>query len=207
MKNEEKEYLLEFANGKEVEGCILLDPLAFFPYSNQEILSFDVKLVEDIYDSVLTDGFMSIPWDRGEKKINHRAPNKGWVTISSKSKKKVCKYGCPVWGTIDELNKNKYLVVKLGIKEKCIFLYFPVKFELTSQKPFSLVQIQVHGRDKDIFEDTQIEIIGYSGNAVGYRSRELPAPSSTEDEVVAVYDESLLSFDSDSWEKGMAFSW
>lgn len=104
---------------KEDECCIVFDLACYFPYSNQEILTFDFSLgMEEFTDY----------------KRNHRYPNVGYETISKKYGKRVSKLGYPYIMKLDN-QAPMLLVVKVGIKEECMSLVFPVQTSMTKEQP------------------------------------------------------------------------
>lgn len=106
----------EIADGK---GCIIFDLGCFFPYTNQDVLTFDFKLGEE----------QLAPY-----KHNHRYPNNGYVTISKKTGRRVSKLGYPEFVELDQ-EQIILLGIQVGIKEKTIDLVFPVNVTLTKEKP------------------------------------------------------------------------
>lgn len=106
----------EIADGK---GCIIFDLGCFFPYTNQDILTFDFKLGEEQLE----------PY-----KHNHRYPNNGYVTISKKMGRRVSKLGYPEFVELDQ-EQIILLGIHVGIKEKALDLVFPVNVTLTKEKP------------------------------------------------------------------------
>ena len=106
----------EIPKGK---GCMILDLSCFFPYRNQDVLTFDFKLGSE---------------EPEPYKHNHRYPNNSYVTISKKMGRKVSKLGYPV---LVDLVEDKYilLTITIGIKDKTIDLIFPIYVALTEDKP------------------------------------------------------------------------
>ena len=104
------------ADGK---GCIVFDFGCHFPYSNQDILTFEFKVGEMQLE----------PY-----KHNHRYPNKDYVTISKKMGRRVSKLGYPMFVTIDK-DLLMLLEIKIGIKDDTIDFVFPVNVKLTKEKP------------------------------------------------------------------------
>ena len=101
------------------ECCIVFDFGCYFPYSNFEILTFDFLLGEEKFD---------------DYKINHRYPNSNYQTISKKYGRKVSKLGYPYIMKLDEQNPM-LLSVKVGLKGQYVTLVFPIKTNMTKDKP------------------------------------------------------------------------
>lgn len=101
------------------ECCLVLDLGCYFPYSNKEILTFGFSFGEEKFD---------------DYKINHRYPNKGYQTISKKYGRKVSKIGYPYIMKFDEQSPILF-ALKIGIKEQCMTLIFPILTKMTKDKP------------------------------------------------------------------------
>lgn len=117
---------IERCESVENMGCILLDFGCYFPYSNQDILVFDIALENDI--SLENN---KLP----HQKLNHRYPNNCYMTISKTYGRKICKAGYPIVAPIEELNKYKMLVITVGVEEKYAKLKFPIEICLDREHP------------------------------------------------------------------------
>lgn len=110
--------------GEEIykgKGCIIFDFGCYFPYSNQNVLTFDFELGEEKLE----------PY-----KHNHRYPNNRYVTISKKMGRKVSKLGYPFFVDLDE-EQYILLKIKVGIRDETqnLILIFPMNVRLTKDKP------------------------------------------------------------------------
>lgn len=116
---------------KKGKGCIILDLACFFPYSDQEALTFRFKCGENEPESY---------------KYNHRYPNKHYVTISKQMGQKVSKLGYPYFV---DLNKETdfLLQIEVGIEDGVIKLIFPVKVLLTEDKPVCSLTLHFNFED------------------------------------------------------------
>lgn len=101
------------------ECCIIFDFGCYFPYSNFEELTFEFSLGMGEFS---------------DYKINHRYPNKGWQTISKKYGRKVSKLGYPYITKLSD-QTPMLLCLKVGLKEKCMTLVFPIQTSMTKDKP------------------------------------------------------------------------
>lgn len=126
----------------EDEGCIIFDFGCYFPYENFEILTFGFSLGMEEFE---------------DYKINHRYPNKSYQTISKKYGRKISKIGYPY---ILKLNEQVpfLLCLKIGIKERCITLIFPIQTSLSKDKPFCGLSLHFNF-DKSEFDFTTYEKI------------------------------------------------
>lgn len=121
----DSDILLKELGGKlpEGKGCINFDFACLFPYDNQDVLTFEFGLGEEI----------------GSQKHNHRYPNRNYVTISKKLRRKVSKIGFPF---LVDLNDEQLmnLWIKIGIEGKAVKLIFPVKITLTKDEPVATLE-------------------------------------------------------------------
>lgn len=121
----DSDILLKELGGKlpEGKGCINFDFACLFPYDNQDVLTFEFGLGEEI----------------GSQKHNHRYPNRNYVTISKKLGRKVSKIGFPF---LVDLNDEQLMIlwIKIGIEGKAVKLIFPVKIMLTKDEPVATLE-------------------------------------------------------------------
>lgn len=101
------------------ECCIVFDFGCYFPYANQEILSFGFSLGTERFE---------------DYKLNHRYPNTGYRTISKKYGRKISKLGYPY---IMKLDKQgiMFLCIEVGLKGECLKLIFPIETRMTKESP------------------------------------------------------------------------
>lgn len=102
-------------------GCIVLDLSCYFPYVEQDKLTIDFSLGMEKCDNI---------------KLNHRYPNKGYVTVSKKNGRKLSKMGYPYFC---ELDKQILMLLQINIgfkdEEDRITYIFPIEVKLTKEKP------------------------------------------------------------------------
>ena len=102
-------------------GCIIFDLSCYFPYLKQDKLTINFSINSKKYDDI---------------KLNHRYPNKNYVTVSKKNGRKLSKMGYPYFC---ELNKpiSVQLQINIGFTDEkdTITYIFPVEAELTKEKP------------------------------------------------------------------------
>lgn len=150
MSYKDKEQLIDEIGEDMLKatGCIIFDLSCYFPYSNQEILTFNFKLGEEKLE----------PY-----KHNHRFPNKGYVTISKKTGRRVSKLGYPAFVEFDK-EQIILLGIEAGIRDNTINLVFPVQVTLTKEKPVCALTLRFH------FDESNFEIISpYRAENGGYR--------------------------------------
>lgn len=126
----------------EEKGCIVVDAGVFFPYSNQDFVIFNVTLTDDIYEKEELEELFPL-----DKKYNHRYPNKEYLTISKKYKRRVSKIGYPFVDNIDILNNYKYLVMTVGFGKDYSFFYIPIELHLTPDNPCTVLKLLVNMED------------------------------------------------------------
>lgn len=123
-----KESALELTSGftDEKKGCVIFDFGCYFPYSNQQDLCFEFSLgMEKISDI----------------KLNHRYPNKDYVTISRKNGRKISKLGYPYFTKLGEF--LAILSVTVGVNNNKGTMLFPIKTLLTEEKSICLLQMHL----------------------------------------------------------------
>lgn len=124
------------------KGCVLLDAAVYFPYANQEDVTFDVALVEDICEEPVLDSIFG-----SDIKYNHRYPNHGYSTVSKKYGRKVCPIGYPVVNDIEKLNEMEYLACRFGIKGQYLIFFIPISIKLSEDKPYTYIQVWVNAKE------------------------------------------------------------
>lgn len=134
-------------------GCIILDFGCYFPYDNQDLLDFSFSIG------------LNQPTDY---KLNHRYPNKNYVTISKKSGRKLSKMGYPYFLELGE--HPMLLSVTLGVrifneqlqmsKDYKLSMVFPIQVNLTKEKPVSALSFRFDA------EKSQIDIRSFPKNRV-----------------------------------------
>ena len=174
------------ANGK---GCIVFDFGCYFPYSNQDILTFEFKVGEMQLE----------PY-----KYNHRYPNKDYVTISKKMGRRVSKLGYPMFVTIDK-DLLMLLEIKIGIKDDTIDFIFPVNIKLTKKKPVCSLSLHFN------FDEMSFLFYTYRKKGNGWQSAiwtnqmsendkndknvvVMNAPTQVEDAPVIMYHDILMPY-------------
>lgn len=131
----------------EGRGCIVFDFGCYFPYSNQDILTFNFKIGEEKLE---------------QYKCNHRYPNNGYVTISKKSGKKISKLGYPYFMDLGE-EQPMLLEIEIGIRDNTLHLTFPLNVKLTKDKPVCSLALQFN------FDEMSFNFISYNKGDVGWQ--------------------------------------
>lgn len=99
-------------------GCIILDLGCYFPYVQQNELIF----------------YFTIGMDRPtDFKLNHRYPNRGYMTISKKIGRKVSKLGYPYFCKLGK--QEMFFTIHVGFGNNEICLLFPLEVTLTKESP------------------------------------------------------------------------
>lgn len=122
----------EIQNGK---GCIVFDFGCCLPPIDADWIfrfSFGKEIIgEEVAPS---------------QKLNHRYPNKNYITISKKNGRKISKIGYPFYVDLqdNDINTNAWcLKIEVGFKigvgfrvdEYILTLFFPIKLHLTEENP------------------------------------------------------------------------
>lgn len=134
--------------------CILIDAGIYFPYANQDLVTFDVILMEDIVKPPQEKLFFrNEEWSH--KKRNHRYPNNGYVTLSKTYGRRVSHFGYPFVCSPNQALKYKYLCAKIGIKNQYMLVYFPLKLNIDQDNPYTWIMFHVRG---DIPDNVEFDI-------------------------------------------------
>ena len=129
----------------EGEGCVIFDFGCYFPYSNgKEVLEFSFSFSECMKEEKYKDCT-----------LNHRYPNKNYYTISKKYGRKVSKLGYPCIIKLGE-QKQYFLHLRIGTKEKHINLVFPVVTCLDKERPICSLSLR-YDFENHCFSFTSIE--------------------------------------------------
>lgn len=140
---------------KEGEGIFVLDFSAFFPYSNQEDLILYASLSTEYCASGVTYDLTDIC------KFNNNCPNKGWITMSRKFGRKLCKIGCPIPVPYDDPDHYKYLNLGYGFdKNDMVLMSIPIKINISEEKPWAYVHVEFNLKDP---YKTNLEIFVHEG--------------------------------------------
>ena len=139
-------------NMKEGTGVILLDIGYLFPYANQEDLCTDFYLTDryeqpEINHNGITLGSICLRCADKELVRNHRYPNRGYVTLSSKVGRKVSREGCYLTAPADVMNRMKFLSVSYGFGEEMLQMIIPVSIRLSSDKPYVCMSVRINLRE------------------------------------------------------------
>lgn len=120
-------------------GCIIFDLSCYFPYLKQDKLTINFSINSKKCDDI---------------KLNHRYPNKSYVTVSKKNGRKLSKMGYPYFC---ELDKPIPMLLQINIgftdEEDTITYIFPVEVELTKEKPVCYLSF------KQNFKNSFIELL------------------------------------------------
>lgn len=81
--------------------------------------------------------------------LNHRYPNAGWITMSSKHGRKVSQYGCVLKAPFHVFEIYHYLNIGYGFqKDDMARISVPITFEFTEETPYA--QLIVHVQLEDL---------------------------------------------------------
>ena len=130
------------------KGCLLFDIGIYFPYDNQDIVTFKYVFLEEYNENLELDKIVYCE----DKKFNHRYPNKGYITLAKTYGRKVCPVGYPVVDTIENLNKYKFIIFELGIEEKCFYHCIPININLAENKPYNIIRININFEEPNVPE-------------------------------------------------------
>ena len=146
-------------------GCIIFNLACYFPYEEQDLLrlSFKVGLFE--------------PTDF---KLNHRYPNHRYVTLSKKTGRKLSKMGYSFFCKLGE--DTILFMVKVGLNDSNeeISMVFPLRVNLSKEKPVSALTFHFN------FESSCIDIHTTKRDGCGWLSTQW----TTDREFYESYDQS-----------------
>lgn len=132
----------------EEKGIFIIDFGAYFPFCNQEILKLDCSIGTD--EAILSSE---------NKKLNHRYPNKGYVTLSKKCGKHVCYSGYFWEQDIDFLNSIKHITFSFGAQGQIVNLTVPTTLSLDRNYPYTAIDCNVDL--EDVENDINVDITAY----------------------------------------------
>ena len=115
---------LQLINMKDDECCIIFDFGCYFPYVNDNILSFNFSIGDIKIENY---------------KLNHRYPNRGYKTISRTYGRKVSKVGYIHKMKLNE-QRPMLLRINIGVNDKIKTLIFPINTKMTKEKPFCVLE-------------------------------------------------------------------
>lgn len=119
-------------------GVLGFDISAYFPYSNQDALVLEASLSTEpqAQGSVLDIREMSI--------VNHRYTNKGYVCLSSRHGRKICRDGCFIYKSFDELNRYAYLNLGYGFESRGLARFsIPIQIRLSEELPCAGAEVRL----------------------------------------------------------------
>lgn len=123
-------------------GVFLMDYAAWFPYTNQDSLVLEASL------STGARGEGTVCDMRKTGVQNNRYPNKGWLCLSGKYGRKICKNGCFVMEPLDVLNNYKYLNIGYGFEGRGMArMSVPVNFGVTENRPGAGLEVYLMIKD------------------------------------------------------------
>lgn len=125
------------------DGIILVDLGFYFPYKNQKILKTDFEFSSDL-KSVSN---MPLLLRDDNYVLNHRYPNHGYITASSKMGRKISKSGCFFVNKKELLNTMKYLTIRYGFHEDMLSCTFPISIAITKETPCACITVRVNLED------------------------------------------------------------
>jgi len=118
-------------------GIFCLDFSAYFPYENQDILELDASLSTHLMES---GNVLNI---RDLGKLNHRYPNYGYVTLSQKFGRKICRCGSIIQRPHAELTNYKYLNLTYNVKGLNTVrsrMIVPININTSDEKPCAVIE-------------------------------------------------------------------
>ena len=136
------------------KGVFNIDIGIHFPYSNQSRLFCEFGLIKNKGKLFSSKNLFQ------DVVKNHRYPNKNYVTLSKKFKRAVSRTGYPVISSVKDLNKYKMFILRLGIDDERTTMCFPLKLNLTDDKPICGLECHVYLYEKDQ-NDFGIQFMSY----------------------------------------------
>lgn len=132
-----------FPERKDNYGILNLDFSIWFPYRNQDAVTFKIGLINNsISDDEDTEDDSKYLYN--DTVLNHRYPNKGTLTLSKQSGRKICKTGYPICAPIEEINDYKMLIIQMGIRDEIGTLAFPINVQLSKEAPIGGLDLVLH---------------------------------------------------------------
>ena len=192
------------------KAVFFIDLAAWFPYRNKEVvtLGFDLVMVSDLMKDTDLKDFRANTMDRtcysieNDGIINHSYANNGYLTLRRKSGRKVTKYGFPVFGAAEDLNKIIGIVVHFGTRKKIGSFLIPVNSSFEENNEGVSVAIHImgaynSGSKLDVKPSIKIEVCApeedgflsvkhYSTNPSAKNVEQLDCVRTAYDEVFAV---------------------
>lgn len=135
----------------EQYGVVNLDVAVLFPFENQEMVKCNIGVISE--DALKEEKANNCEIDTKsllftDTCLNHRYANFGYLTLSKKQGRKVCKIGYPVISSIKSLNNIRQIVLQVGtVNGNALTLRIPVSIKLTNEKSVCGLNIVVHGLD------------------------------------------------------------
>lgn len=161
------------------KAVFFIDLAAWFPYRNKEVvtLGFDLVMVSDLMKDTDLKDFHADTIDRtcysieNDGIINHSYANNGYLTLRRKNGRKVTKYGFPVFGAAEDLNKIIGLVVHFGTRKKTGSFLIPVNssFEENNEAVSVIIHIMGaynSGSKLDVKPSIEIEVCASEENGI-----------------------------------------
>ncbi|MBQ6148465.1 MAG: hypothetical protein IJI83_02850 [Oscillospiraceae bacterium] len=132
--NSDIEKLLKYEPEAENNACFIIDYSCLFPFANQEAAHLDLE----VNGERITD-----------YKLNHRFPNKNYVTFSKKYRRKVCSYGYPIVMPFSKKPEKIELAAIMTVHNGTPFrISFSVMLMLTPERPYTTLRIRYHFNDE-----------------------------------------------------------
>lgn len=136
-----------FSDMQDGYGILNIDIGVYFPYKNQDAVTCKIGLLND---TILNDE----DTENDDKYLftdvihNHRYKNKGYVTLSKKVGRKICKTGYPIYAPIGVLNNIEMFLMKFGIRNETMMMCFPINIILTEDRPIGGFKLKIHDWEK-----------------------------------------------------------
>jgi hypothetical protein len=120
-------------------GILNIDIGVYFPWKNQDKVSVQIALLTDKQMFEVGSSIDIAQMFFEDITLNHRYPNRAYITPSKKKGRIVCKKGYPVIEPIETLNNYKWLVIKCSFDSlpDCLqwMNCFSISAELSKEKP------------------------------------------------------------------------
>lgn len=132
----------------KTHGLLNIDISLLFPYTNQDIVSLGFGLLTDavLQDEDSSDSSKYLFKDTI---INHRLPNKRYLTLTRKVGRVLSKTGYPIAAPLETLMSFKFLLVRFGIHEKLNTVGFPIHIFLSEETPVGDLSLTIHDWEKN----------------------------------------------------------
>jgi len=152
--------ICKIAEPKDGDGVFILDASLVFRYSNPEIvkMSFSLMDLNGNWDSAKDIGVQGV--------MNHRFPNKDYLTFSAKKGRKICGFGYPVVLPRSILNNIMFVEIRIDIGEHFIKHALPISISVTKEHPVAKLHFSLNMLDPN--DDNWISVDADKSYATGF---------------------------------------